>query len=84
MKYMPLNESRIYKMTSSTVPVLFVVFRPGKEFVFHYVSQVVMGIPNSGRQVAGLKVAATVRAQFEAADKVIVAVRFNSVLAAII
>ena len=61
-------------MTCRIVSFVFADFRPGKEFVFHYVSQVVTGIPNSGRQVAGLKVAATVRAQFKAANKVVIAV----------
>lgn len=49
------------------------VFRPGKEFVFHYVAQAVTGIPNSGKQAAALKGSATVRVQIKPAGKIVIA-----------
>ena len=50
------------------------VFKPGVEVVFHYGAQVTTGIPNSGSQVGGFAVNATVKTQFIRNDKIIVAV----------
>jgi len=56
------------------------VFQPGKEFVYHYVAQVVTGIPNSGKQAAGMMGSATVRVQIKQDSKIVIEVSHNGIV----